>query len=170
GQGVLVVGQSSFKEFNRSFRATTAGPLQMPLMILIDGGTASAAEVLAGALQNNRPATRLIGQLSLGKGSIQVILPMERLPGDSKAGVRITVARLFSPGNHPYTLRGVTPDVLTHEKGEALLHKAQSQLLGMIKNGMPMNPMSPAPGSTPAPVESRSEMIPDEMGPIPANP
>ncbi|MFO0880564.1 MAG: S41 family peptidase [Gemmataceae bacterium] len=136
--GVLVIGQSGFKEYNRPFKAEAGTPLQLPLVVLIDGDTASAAEVLAGAMQGGRPATRLLGQTTFGKGSIQCVIPVEKAPTDRLAGIRLTVARLLSPTNQPYTGRGVIPDVPREEKGEALLPEARRQLLDLMRAGLPM--------------------------------
>ena len=78
--------------------------MTVPLVVLVDSETASAAEVLAGALKENRRAV-VVGQTTFGKGSIQCVVPLEKTP----AGIRITVARLFSPANHLYSGHGVTP-------------------------------------------------------------
>lgn len=140
--GIVVIGQSAFKEYNRPFKAETGGPIQLPLVVLIDADTASAAEVLAGAMQAGRPNTKLVGQTTFGKGSIQCVIPVEKAPLDRLAGIRLTVARLLSPSNQPYTHRGVVPDVPRPEKGEALLLEGRRQLLELLRPGMPM-PMPP---------------------------
>ena len=111
--GVIVIGQSPFTEYNRSFKVETSGPVQaqLPLVVLIDAETASAAEVLAGALKECRPGrvpTMVMGQTSYGKGSIQCVIPMEKTAFLRNPGIRLTVAKLFSPSNQPYTGRGVS--------------------------------------------------------------
>ncbi len=146
--GVIVIGQSSYPEYNRSFKVETGGPLQgaLPLVVLIDGETASAAEVLAGALKEGRPGrvpTVLLGQTSYGKGSVQCILPLEKGALGRPAGIRLTVARLYSPSKEPYTGRGVTPHEASSLEGEALLGEARKKLLEMIS---PKSPdMAPRP-------------------------
>ena len=77
--------------------------LEMPLVVLIDGDTASAAEVVAGALKENNRAT-LVGTPTYGKGSIQCLLTLQ-----AGSGLRLTLARFFSPRGHPFTGAGVTP-------------------------------------------------------------
>lgn len=134
--GVIVVGQSPFKEYNRPFKSESGGPINLPMVVLIDGETASAAEVLAGALQGGRPGTKLLGQTSYGKGSIQCIIPMDKSPLDGLAGIRLTVAKLFSPTNQPYTGRGVTPDVVSAERGEGLVAEARKLLLELLRPGL----------------------------------
>lgn len=143
--GVIVTGQSSFKEYNKPFKAEAGGPIQLPLVVLIDSETASAAEVLAGALQAGRPSTKLLGQTTFGKGSIQCIIPVEKGSLERFLGIRLTVAKLFSPTNQPITGRGVTPDILSEHKEEFLVLEARKVLLELIRTSMPprmmvMNP------------------------------
>jgi carboxyl-terminal processing protease len=76
----------------------------MPLIVLVDGETASAAEVLAGALKENERAI-LVGQTTYGKGSIQEVMELKRAP----AAIRITLAKLFSPTGQAYNGAGVAP-------------------------------------------------------------
>jgi carboxyl-terminal processing protease len=78
----------------------------VPLAVLVNGASASSAELLAGALQDHRRAT-VLGSRTFGKGSIQSIFP---LTGDS--AVKITVARYFTPNGHEIQARGITPDVI----------------------------------------------------------
>jgi carboxyl-terminal processing protease len=152
-EGVIVVSQSPFKEYNRPFKVENSGPFQMPVVVLIDGETASAAEVLAGALKEVRPSrvpTVVMGQTSYGKGSIQCLIPLEKLPLDRPAGIRLTVAKLFSPSNQPYTGRGVTPHELSTLEGEALLAEARKKLLELISPKVPE--MIPRPTNPPMPL------------------
>lgn len=78
----------------------------VPLAVLVNGASASSAELLAGALQDHRRAT-VLGSRTFGKGSIQSIFP---LTGDS--AVKLTVARYFTPNGHEIQARGITPDVI----------------------------------------------------------
>lgn len=137
--GVIVIGQSPLKEYNRSFRAETSGPVQLPLVVLIDGETASSAEVLAGALRDGRPAaTKLLGQTTYGKGTVQRLIAVDRAPLDRLAGIQLTVARLFSPTNQPYNGRGVAPHEVSPLKGDDLIHEARKQLMELLK--LPTSP------------------------------
>ncbi len=76
-----------------------------PLAILVNGGSASAAEIVAGALQDHRRAV-LVGERTFGKGSVQSLLPME----DGSA-LRLTTAKYFTPSERPIHLRGIPPDI-----------------------------------------------------------
>jgi len=101
-EGVIVYTNSRMKETPR--RANNPDAFTVPLVVLVDGDTASAAEVVAGALKDNKRAT-VVGQATFGKGSIQCLVPLDRL----KAGLQVTVARFSSPERVPYDGHGVTP-------------------------------------------------------------
>lgn len=77
-----------------------------PLVVLVDAGSASASEVLAGALRDNQRA-RIIGSRTFGKGSVQTVLPLDN--GDS---VKLTTARYFTPSGKSIQASGITPDVV----------------------------------------------------------
>jgi len=77
----------------------------VPLIVLINGGSASAAEIVAGALQDHKRAT-VIGTRSFGKGSVQSIIP---LPGNG--GMRITTSRYYTPNNTSIQASGIIPDI-----------------------------------------------------------
>jgi carboxyl-terminal processing protease len=105
--GVIAYRESPLKRWRTTFRAHNPAALALPLVVLVDGETASAAEVLAGALKENGRAT-LVGAPTYGKGSIQCPVALDRIP----AGIWITVAKFYSPTNQPYNGRGVTPHIL----------------------------------------------------------
>ena len=77
-----------------------------PLIVLINGGSASAAEIVAGALQDHKRAT-LIGTRSFGKGSVQTIIPL----GSGNGALRLTTARYYTPSGHSIQAKGITPDI-----------------------------------------------------------
>lgn len=113
----------------------------VPLVVLVNGASASSAELLAGALQDHRRAT-VLGSRTFGKGSIQSIFP---LTGDS--AVKLTVARYFTPNGHEIQARGITPDVIVAQDpsrsdalGLALREEDLAQHLAAIL---------PAPDDTP---------------------
>jgi carboxyl-terminal processing protease len=78
------------------------------LIVLVDAGSASAAEVLAGALHDNKRAL-VLGSRTFGKGSVQTLLPLEN--GDS---VKLTTARYYTPSGHSIQALGIEPDVVLH--------------------------------------------------------
>lgn len=107
--GVIASIQNQDSRFNAVLQARNPNAFAAPMVVLVDGGTASAAEVLAGALKENKRA-RLVGQTTFGKGCLQELLKLPPAPGGvATGGLRITVARFFSPAGSPYTGRGVVP-------------------------------------------------------------
>jgi carboxyl-terminal processing protease len=104
----------------------------LPVVVLIDGGTASASEIVAGALQDHHRAV-ILGTRSFGKGSVQTIIP---LPGNG--AMRLTTARYFTPSGRSIQAKGIDPDITvepakiqTIAMGERL-HEAD--LKGALKN------------------------------------
>jgi carboxyl-terminal processing protease len=83
----------------------------VPLTVLVNGASASAAELLAGALQDQHRAA-IVGSQTFGKGSIQSIIPL-----DEDEGIKFTVARYFTPAGHEIQARGVTPDLVVRPSG-----------------------------------------------------
>lgn len=92
----------------RTFRSDKSDPkfLDIPVAILVNGGSASASEILAGALQDNGRA-KIVGTQSFGKGSVQSIFPLSH-----KTGVAITIQKYFTPSGKSIHGKGITPDIV----------------------------------------------------------
>jgi carboxyl-terminal processing protease len=105
-EGVIVTTRGRLKESDLSFRATPGDLLDgAPLVVLVDNGTASAAEIVAGALKDNHRAL-LMGRRTFGKGSVQTVLPL-----DSEHAVKLTTARYYTPSGISIQAAGIQPDI-----------------------------------------------------------
>ena len=106
-----------------------------PMVALINGGSASASEIVAGALQDHKRAT-LIGTRSFGKGSVQTIIPL----GQNNGALRLTTARYYTPSGRSIQAKGIEPDIQVLEdvpdelKGKDRT-EGEASLKGHLKNG-----------------------------------
>lgn len=106
-KGNIVSTRGRIAISDSKFDATPGDRLQgAPLVVLVDAGSASAAEVLAGALRDNQRA-RVVGSRTFGKGSVQTVLPLDN--GDS---VKLTTARYYTPSGKSIQASGIVPDVV----------------------------------------------------------
>jgi len=112
-QGAIVLTRSRLDQESARYDAkpdaNDAKLASVPLVVLINGGSASAAEIVAGALQDHKRAT-LIGTRSFGKGTVQSIIQL----GDDGA-MRLTTARYYTPNNRSIQAAGIQPDIVVKE-------------------------------------------------------
>ncbi|MHB8678155.1 MAG: S41 family peptidase [Rudaea sp.] len=104
--GVIVTTRGRLKQADLSFSATPGDLLDgAPLVVLVDNGTASAAEIVTGALKDNHRAL-IMGRRTFGKGSVQTVLPL-----DDTHAVKLTTARYYTPNGTSIQAAGITPDI-----------------------------------------------------------
>ncbi|MDX1755482.1 MAG: S41 family peptidase [Marinobacter sp.] len=133
-EGLIVYTEGRIQSSRLRFSATpgdiTSGT---PTVVLINGGSASASEILAGALQDHRRAV-VMGTQSFGKGSVQTVIPL-----DETHAIKMTTARYFTPDGRSIQARGITPDIevrpaqLTELEGRPFFTEAD--LSGHLENG-----------------------------------
>jgi len=126
--GNILIQRAGSNQDEQQFKASqqTIAPDE-PLVILINGATASAAEIVAGALQDNQRAT-LIGSTSYGKGSVQLIFDLS-----DGSSVHITSARWFTPAGQQLDGKGLEPDIPVTVSQEAI-DKGRDEVLDAAIN------------------------------------
>jgi carboxyl-terminal processing protease len=142
-QGEIVSTRARHTEDSQRWNAKDgdlAGGL--PLVVLINGGSASASEIVAGALQDHRRGV-IMGMRSFGKGSVQTVIP---LPGNG--AMRLTTARYYTPSGRSIQGLGITPDIEVHPTRTEPPHfgpEREADLKGAISNtgGTPNGPAAP---------------------------
>jgi carboxyl-terminal processing protease len=111
-------------------RSLPAAAKTVPMVVLVNGGSASASEIVAGALQDHKRAV-VMGTQTFGKGSVQTIMPL----GNNTA-IKLTTARYFTPGGRSIQAKGITPDIMVEEPGEGpMVRVREADLQRHLGNG-----------------------------------
>jgi len=147
--GTVVTTRGREADENRVYDAPPNGDLirGTPMVVLINGASASASEIVAGALQDNRRAT-VVGTRSFGKGSVQSIIPLE-----GQGALRLTTALYYTPSGRSIQGNGVTPDRVVEVPKDQQVSNAvityESDLFGALKATGALAPTAtpPAPAS-----------------------
>lgn len=106
-KGLIVYTEGREKDSKMQFSAKNGGKEpDYPIVVLINGGSASASEIVAGALQDHKRAI-VMGTQSFGKGSVQTIIPLS-----DESGLRLTTARYYTPNGRSIQAKGITPDII----------------------------------------------------------
>jgi carboxyl-terminal processing protease len=137
-EGLIVYTEGRSTDSASKFHAKPGDMIDgAPMVVLVNGGSASASEIVAGALQDQKRAI-IVGEKTFGKGSVQTILPMTN--GDA---IKLTTARYYTPSGNSIQAKGIKPDIelqslsVSRSKNEETLRVKESQLSGHLKNNKP---------------------------------
>jgi carboxyl-terminal processing protease len=159
-RGEIVSTRGRRSEDAQRFNARPGDILNgLPLVVLINGGSASASEIVAGALQDHRRAI-LLGTRSFGKGSVQTIRPV-----GNQGAIRLTTARYFTPSGRSIQAQGIDPDIVVEaariEATATGPQRREADLRGALRNPQagetPAAPAAPAAPATPAENDERAQ-------------
>jgi carboxyl-terminal processing protease len=133
-KGLIVYTEGRVADSKMKLSATPGDLLNgAPLVVLINGGSASASEIVAGALQDHKRAV-IMGTKSFGKGSVQTIIPMS-----NGGALKLTTARYYTPSGRSIQASGIVPDIVTEEaritKSEAADRLREADLARHLENG-----------------------------------
>ncbi len=135
-QGEIVSTKGRVEDSNKRFNATKGDMLdKLPIVVLINAGSASASEIVSGALQDHKRAI-VIGEKSFGKGSVQTVVPLSTSDG----AMRLTTSRYYTPAGRSIQAEGIVPDIeVTQAKLDSDkktgLEASEASLRGHLSNG-----------------------------------
>ena len=154
-KGLIVYTEGRIANSELRFNADPADASEgVPLVVLINGGSASASEIVAGALQDHKRGV-LMGTDSFGKGSVQTVLPL-----NNDRALKLTTALYFTPNGRSIQAQGIVPDIevarakLTREQGDETIKEADLQ--GHLGNGNG-GADKPSKGKTSAPARPQDD-------------
>ena len=133
-QGTIVTTKGRFYDANHAYYAKQGDVLNgAPIVVLINKGSASAAEILAGALKDNHRAT-VVGTRSYGKGSVQSLIPL----GDGQTALKLTTAKYYTPSGKSIDGIGIAPDIAIEQ---AKIPTEDEQILRKMSEGISNQPL-----------------------------
>jgi carboxyl-terminal processing protease len=121
--GTIVKTRGRNGQENHNYTANVPGTWEVPLMVMIDEDSASASEIFAGAIRDQKRGL-IVGRTSYGKGSVQGVFHNELAEG----GMRLTVSKFFSPAGYAISARGIIPHVLFEEANQPPLDRTVGKI------------------------------------------
>ncbi|MEW5757600.1 MAG: S41 family peptidase [Pseudomonadota bacterium] len=159
-QGLIVYTEGRIKDSKLSFNATPNDVLNgAPMVVMVNGGSASASEIVAGALQDHKRAV-ITGSKTFGKGSVQTILPLT-----SDSALKITTARYYTPSGRSIQAEGIVPDILFEDlKISEVVDNSDNLIKEADLNGHLMNHKEPGkePKKPAAPEDKGAKKEPEK--------
>lgn len=158
--GLVVYTKGRVKEQNMTFQAHSNGGKNLfPLVVLVNEGSASASEIVTGAIQDHKRGI-IVGAKTFGKGSVQTIIPLPE-----GAGLRMTTARYYTPNGRSIQATGITPDVEVPAAGDEKAKKngtAAALKEADLKNHIPNPNQTPEAEQAPALKQETPPSLPNE--------
>jgi carboxyl-terminal processing protease len=143
--GLIVYTEGRIESQRQKFFAQKDTPvMDFPIVVLVNGGSASASEIVAGALQDHKRAI-VLGTKTFGKGSVQTILPL-----DDNSALRLTTARYFTPKGRSIQATGIVPDIIVESTPQQDGKVEERKRSGVREENLPGHLLNPqTPGQTP---------------------
>jgi carboxyl-terminal processing protease len=110
-KGIIVSQKGKTKNDEQSYKASSYATLtKVPIVVLVNGGSASASEIVSGALQDSKRAI-IIGETTFGKGSVQAVIPITK---DRSEAIKLTIAKYYLPSGRTIQAKGIVPDIISY--------------------------------------------------------
>ncbi|MEK6562103.1 MAG: S41 family peptidase [Candidatus Binatota bacterium] len=130
--GMIVYTEGRLENQKQKYFARKEGSwTEFPMVVLVNGGSASASEIVAGALQDHKRAV-ILGTKTFGKGSVQTILPL-----DDNSALRLTTARYFTPKGRSIQATGIVPDIVLENVPVQEARAEEKKRLGLREENLP---------------------------------